>query len=229
MINNHKLYHNICVHTGDNKIVVEMRDHPCFCIECSQRNYANCPQKITVGSWKATSMSIKAIPKVFETVPVEIQEITKFYYGAILQGEDTFIVGLVMKNNIDGSKHLKLGTLAVPPKINKKEAISQELHVEKLQCTVYVPKGAAVIRVKLLVKHPNIPSTFYLNHNTKVVTFPVTDLTCPSEVMYSDPFINRRNYIRYSTTESTQNNALQIRYEIEESCMEWLLSRITQL
>ena len=96
MINNHKLYHNICVHTGDNKIVVEMRDHPCFCIECSQRNYANCTQKITVGSWKATSMNIKAIPKVFEKVPVEMQEITQFYYGAILQGEDTIIVGLVM-------------------------------------------------------------------------------------------------------------------------------------
>jgi hypothetical protein len=84
-----------------------MRDHPCFCIECSQRNYAECTQKITVGSWKATSMRIKAIPKVFETVPVEVQQITKFYYGAILQGEATIIVGLVVKDKNDGSKHLK--------------------------------------------------------------------------------------------------------------------------
>jgi hypothetical protein len=111
-----------------------MRDHPCFCIECSQRNYAECTQKLTVGSWKATSMSIKAIPKVFETVPVEVQEITKFYCGVILQGEDTIVVGLVVKDKNDGSKHLKLGTLAVPPKINKKEAISQSLTSKN--CTV---------------------------------------------------------------------------------------------
>jgi hypothetical protein len=68
-----------------------MRDHPCFCTECSQRNYANFTQKITVGSWKATSMSIKAIPKVYEAVPVEVQEIKKFYYGAILHGEETIV------------------------------------------------------------------------------------------------------------------------------------------
>jgi hypothetical protein len=52
-------------------------------------------------------MRIKAIPKVFETVPVEVQQITKFYYGAILQGEATIIVGLVVKDKNDGSKHLK--------------------------------------------------------------------------------------------------------------------------
>ena len=135
-------------------------------------------------------MSIKAIPKVFETVPVEVQEITKFYYGAILQGEDTIVVGLVVKDKNDGSKHLKLGTLAVPPKINKKEAISQELNIEKLHGNVYVPKGAAVIRVKLLVKHPNVANSYYLNQNTKAVNFPITDLICPSDIMYRDPSVS---------------------------------------
>ena len=48
-------------------------------------------------------------------------------------------------------------------------------------------KGAAVIRVKLVNKHLNIPNTYYLNQNTRVVNFPVTDLICSSEVMYRDP------------------------------------------
>ena len=132
-----------------------MRDHPWFGMECSHRNHSSCTQKITVGSWKAISMTLKAIPKVFENVPVEVREITKVYYGVILQGKEIIVVGLVVKDKNDGSKHLQLGTLAVPPKINKKEAISQVLKIEKLQCNVYVPKGAAVIRVKLFVKYPN--------------------------------------------------------------------------
>jgi hypothetical protein len=116
-------------------------------------------------------MSIKATPRVFETVPVEVQEITKFYYGAILQGEDTIVVGLVVKDKNDGSMHSKLGTLAVPPKINKKEALSQELNIEKVHCNIYVPKRVAVIRVKLLVKHPNIANSYNLNQNAKAAKF----------------------------------------------------------
>jgi hypothetical protein len=136
------------------------------------------------------------------------------------------VVGLVVKDKNDSFKHLKLGTLAVPPNINKKEALSHEINIDKLHCNIYVPKGAAVIRVKLLVKHPNIANTYHLNQNTKAVNFPVTDLICPSKLIYRDPTLNRRNYIRYSTTENMQNNSLQIAYEIEESCMEWLLSQV---
>ena len=69
-------------------------------------------------------MTLKAIPKAFEVVPESIKGITKFYHGAILQEEETIIVGIMMKNNNDGLYHLNFGTLAVPPKIHSHRSIT---------------------------------------------------------------------------------------------------------
>lgn len=212
----------LTANVDQNKVHVEMRDLPCFCEQCSQRNYTGCTQKLTVGSWKSTAMTLKVIPKAFDVVPESIKGITKFYHGAILQEEETIIVGIMMKNNSDGLYHLNFGTLAVPPKINKKEALSQEHNIEKSVFTASVSKGAAFVRVKILAHCPTKVNCYYLNKNTKVANFSMTDIIGPTDSMLEDSTLNRRNFIKYSSTEITVKGGVQILYEIDKSCKEWL-------
>lgn len=204
-----------------------MRDHPCFCTSCSSRNYGDCSQKETVGQWKATTMTLKTIPKVYDVVPVSVQKVTKFYYKTILQGEQTSIVAMVMIDKDTDTKHLKLGTLSASPKINKKEVVSKDMKINKVNFTVTVPKNAAYIRVKLLISHPNLQNCYYLQHNTKETSVHVIDLIGPSDVMYEDTSINRQTFVKYDRMENAlQNDILQIVYKIDDSCIVWLNSQI---
>lgn len=211
----------------EGKVAVEIRDHPCFCAECSHRNYEDCSQKETVGQWNATTMTLKVIPKVYDTVPENVKNITKFYYGTILQSEQTSIVGMVMIDKSDGTKHLKFGTLSTPPKINKKEAISKDMKINKQNFTVAVPKNSAFIRVKLLIQHSTLRNCYYLQQNTRETSVHVLDLIGPSNAMYDDTSINRQTFVKYTKTENIlQNNFTQIVYEIEDSCMVWFDSQL---
>ena len=177
----------------------------------------------TVGCWKLTAMTLKTIPKAYNVVPESIKGITKFYHGAILQEEETIIVGIMMKNNNDGLYQLNFGTLAVPPKINRKETLSQEHNIEKSVYTASVLKGAAFVRVKMLAHCPTKVNCYYLHKNTKVANIPMIDIIGPTDTMLEDSTLNRRNFIEYSTsTESTVKGGVQIFYEIEKSCKEWL-------
>ena len=172
-------------------------------------------------------MTLKVIPKALEVVPESIKGITKFYHGAILQEEETIIVGIMMKNNNDGLYHLNFGTLAVPPKINKKEALSQEHNIEKSIYTASVSKGAAYVRVKMLAHSPTKVNCYFLHKNTKAANFPMTDIIGPTDTMLEDSTVNRRNFIKYSSsTETTMKGGVQIFYEIEESCKEWLNAQL---
>ena len=204
-----------------------MRDHPCFCSSCSTRNYSDCSHKETVGQWKATTMTLKTIPKVYDVVPVSVQKVTKFYYGTILQGEQTSIVAMMLTDKDTGTKHLKLGTLSAPPKINKKEAISRDIKINKVNFTVSVPKNAAYVRVKLLIQHPNLQNCYYLQQNTKETSVHVIDLIGPSTAMYDDTSINRQTFVKYNRIENVlQNDIIQVVYKIEDSCIVWFNSQV---
>ena len=116
-----------------------------------------------------------------------------------------------MKNNNDGLCHLNFGTLAVPSKIIKKEALSQEHNIEKSVYTVSVLKGTAYVRVKMLAHCPTRLNCYYLHKNTKVTNFPMTDVIGPTDTMLEDSTLNRRNFIKYSSsTESSVKGGVQI-------------------
>ena len=207
-----------------------MRDHPCFCEPCRNRDSERCTQKHTVGCWKPIKMTKKINQKVYDCVPLSQRDITKFFDGLILQNDRTIIVGLSMTDKESGGKHLKFGTLAVPPRLNMKEALSHEHHIDKLHYDVHVPKGAAVVRVKMLLRHPNTTHQFFLPPNSKMNNFPITDLIYPSSILLSNFSLDRNSYITYTTTETTHTNynlktSTQITYTIDDSSMTNLLAQ----
>jgi hypothetical protein len=179
----------------------------------------------------ATTMTRKPIPKVYDSVISSLHAVTKFFEGVILQNDTTVIVGLVMIDKETNTKQLKLATLAVPPRINTKEALTVEHHIEKSHFVVHVPKGAAVVRVKMLYKHPNSTHNYFLPQNSKMINFPINDIVDPSSLLITNSSLNRNTYIDYNTSTAThtaQNmkTSLQITYTISDSSMEWLLSQI---
>jgi hypothetical protein len=208
---------------GD-KCTMYMRDHPCFCEPCRNRDSEGCKQKHTVGCWKPIKMTKKTNQKVFDSVPSSQREITKFFDGLILQNDRTIIVGLSMTDKENGGKHLKFGTLAVPPRLNTKEALSHEHHFDKLHFDVHVPKGASVVRIKMLLRHPNTTHQFFLPPNSKMVNFPVTDLIYPASLLLSNSSLDRSSHITYTTSETTHTNhklktSTQKTYTIDASSM----------
>ena len=55
----------------------------------------------------------------------------------------------------------------------------------------------------------------------------MTDIIGPTDTMLEDSTVNRRNFIKYSSsTETTMKGGVQIFYEIEESCKEWLNAQL---
>ena len=207
-----------------------MRDHPCFCEPCRNRDSDGCTQKQTVGCWIPTKMTKKCNPKVYDCVPPSLRDITKFFDGLIFQNDRTIIVGLSMTDKENGTKKLNFGTLAVPPRINIKEALSHEHHIDKLHYDVHVPKGAAVVKVKMLQRHPNTTDKFFLPLNSKTVNFPITDLIYPSALQESTPSLDRNTYIGYTTSETTHTNqkmktSIQITYIIDDSSMNNLIAQ----
>ena len=111
-----------------------------------------------------------------------------------------------MTDKENGGKKLKFGTLAVPPRINIKDALSHEHYIDKLHYDVHVPRGAAVVKVKMLLQHPNTTNKFFLPLYSKTVIFPITDLIYPSAVQESTPPLERNTYIGYTTSEMTHTN-----------------------
>jgi hypothetical protein len=208
-----------------------MRDHPCFCEPCRNRDSEGCTQKHTVGCWKPITMTKKKNLKVFDSVPPSLRDITKFFDGLILQNDRTIIVGLLMTDKENGGKKLKFGTLAVPPRINIKEALSHEHYIDKLHYDVHVPRGAAVVKVKMLLQHPNTTNKFFLPPNSKTVNFPITDLIYPSILLQSNSILDRNTYITYSTSETTHTNqklktSTQITYIIDETSINSLTEQL---
>lgn len=115
--------------------------------------------------------------------------------------------------------------------MNRKEALTVEHHTEKSHFVVHVPKGAAVVRVKLLSKHPNSSNNYFLPTNSKMINFPINDLVDPTSLLISNSSLNRNTYIDYSTSSAIHTalnlkTSLQITYTISESSMQWLLSQI---
>jgi hypothetical protein len=174
-----------------------MRDHPCFCEPCRNRDSERCTQKHTVGCWKPIKITKKINQKVYNCVPLSQRDITKFFNGLILQNDRTIIVGLSMTDKESGEKHLKFGTLAVPPRLNMKEALSHEHHIDNLHYDVHVPKGAAVVRVKMLLRHPNTTHQLFLPPNSKMNNFPITDSIYPSSILLSNSSLDRNSYVTY--------------------------------
>ena len=175
-------------------------------------------------------MTKKSNAKVYDCVPASLRDATKFFDGLILQTDRTIIVGLSMTDKENGEKKLCFGTLAVPPRINIKEALTHEHHIDKLQYDVLVPKGAAVVKVKMLPRHPSTTDRFFLPLNSKTFNFPITDLIYPSTLLQSNTSLNRNTYIAYTTSEMTHTNhklrsSIQITYIIDESSMNSLIAQ----
>lgn len=118
----------------------------------------------------------------------------------------------------------------MPPRINSKEALSHEHHIDKLHYDVHVPKGAAVVRVKMLLRHPNSTNKFFLPFNSKAIDFPITDLIYPSTQLQSNTSIDRNTYTAYTTSETSHTNyklktSTQITYIIDDSSMKDLIAQ----
>ena len=89
---------------------------------------------------------------------------------------------------------------------------------------MHVPKGAAVVKVNMLQRHPNTSDKFFLPLNSKTVNFPITDLIYPSSLQ------DRNTYIGYTTSETTHTNykmktSIQIIYIIDDSSMNNLIAQ----
>ena len=88
-----------------------MRDHPCFCERCSVQDYDRCSHKLTVGTWISSTMTLKAVPKVYEQVPETLSEIMRFLDGPIWQSDPTIIIGMLLTESDNVVKHLKYAVL----------------------------------------------------------------------------------------------------------------------
>ena len=191
----------------------------------------NCTQKHAVGEWKGTVMTIKKIPKVYENIGEEYKSTTKFFDGLILQNNATIIVGIIMTDKETSTRRLVFATLSVPPRLNTKEALSFEHHIDKLHYLVSVPKGTVVVRVKLLLRHPNTTNQFFLAPNTKMSSFPIYDLIDPTPLILTDTSINRQTYIKYTVndtihTDSRLKISTQKTYSLDESIINWFTSQL---
>lgn len=214
----------------DDKCVVQMRNHPCNCIECRQRNYQACEYVDTVGTWVPTTMTRKSIPKVYDEVTENLLPVTKFFHGAILQSNPIIILGIMMKQKSDGTRHLKYATFAAPPRINKKEAQTQEYKIDNINYIVAVERKMAYVRVKILANHPTKTDEFLLPINAKQIDFPVSDLIDPSILQQNNPHLDRLNYVDYQTLQSSFVNnrnklCLQTTYKISDANLKWFESR----
>ena len=207
------------------KCTVYMRDHPCFCTSCIASDSNECSQLHTVGAWKAINMTRKIIAKVYDSVPESLFSVTKFFDGLITQSASTILVGIHMTDKVSGVKQTKIAILAVPSRINTKEMQSSEHHMEKCNYNICVPKGMAMVRVKLMLRHPNTVNQFFLPTNSKLVNFPITDLVYPILLLSSNSVLDRYSYIDFATNETSHTNhqlrtSTQITYTINSSSME---------
>jgi hypothetical protein len=216
---------------ADNKCVVQMRNHPCFCSQCRDRNYAECRYVDIVGSWVSTTMTRKVIPKVYDEVPADLVAVTKFFHGAILQRDPIILLGIILRQKGDGTKILKIATFAAPPRINKKEPLIIEHKIDGVNYVVTILRKTAFVRAKLLVRHPTNADEFLLPINAKHIDFPVTDIIDPTSLVLTNPLINRLTYVDYQTAQSSYMNnqskvCLQTTYKISENSLQWLTSQV---
>ena len=211
-----------------------MRDHPCLCNACVRAHSDECTQKHTVGTWKPIKITRKINQKVFDCVPESLFQVTKFFDGLITQNMTTILVGINMVEKVTKIKQIKLAILAVPPRINVKEMLSFEHHIEKSAYDVCVPKGTAVVRVKMMLKHPNSTNKFFLPTNSKTVSISITDLVFPEAILTANTQLDRLSYIKFELSEATHTNyqmklSTQITYTIDDASMQWLTSPIQDL
>ena len=204
-----------------------MRDHPCLCEACVRCHSDECTQKHTVGTWKPINITRKINQKVFDCVPESLYQVTKFFDGLITQNMTTILVGINMVEKVTKMKQIKLAFLAVPPRINVKEMLSFEHHVDKATYDVCVPKGTAVVRVKMMLKHPNSTNKYFLPPNSKTVNFPIADLVYPEAMLLNNIALDRCTYINFELSETTHTNhqmkmSTQITYTIDDASMQWL-------
>ena len=134
-----------------------MLDHPCFCERCSVQDYDRCSHKLTVGTWISSTMTLKAIPKVYEQVPETLTEITRFFDGPIRQS------GLLLTESDNVVKHLKYAVLSIPPRINNKGPMSLEHTIDKMIFKITIGKNSAMIRAKILVKEVGTFGRYFLH------------------------------------------------------------------
>jgi hypothetical protein len=72
---------------------------------------------------------------------------------------------------------------------------------------INVPKGIIVVRVKLLLRHPNTTNQYFLAPNTEMTNVPITALIDPSSLQTNDSLVDRKTSIKYETTETLQTKA----------------------
>jgi hypothetical protein len=132
-----------------------------------------------------------------------------------------------MMEKVTKIKQIKLAILAVPPRINVKEMLSFEHNIEKSLYDVCVPKGTAVVRVKMMLKHPNSTNKYFLPTNSKTVNIPITDLVFPEAILTANAQLDRLSCIKFELSETTHTNyqmkmSTQITYTIDDASMQWL-------
>lgn len=102
-----------------------------------------------------------------------------------------------MVEKVTKIKEIKLAILAVQPRINVKEMLSFEHHIEKSAYDVCVPKGTAVVSVKMMLKHPNTTNKFFLPTNSKAVNISITNLVFPVAILTANTQFDRLSYIKF--------------------------------
>ena len=207
-----------------------MRDHPCFCEGCSVQDYDACSHKMTVGTWISNTMTLKAIPKVYEQVPESLTALTRFFDGAIRQSDPTIIIGLLLTENENVGKHLKYAVLSIPPRINSKGPISLEHTIDKMVFKVIIGKGSAMIRAKILVKEVGTVGRYHLPPNSRSLDFSITSIVDPTSII-SNTQLNRLTYVDYEVENIAylnryQKPCTQIMYTISERNRTWFESNL---
>ena len=205
-----------------------MRDHPCFCEGCSVQDYDACSHKMTVGTWKSTTMTLKVIPKVYDQVPENLTEVTRFFDGAIRQSDPTIIIGLLLTENDKIGKQLKYAVLSIPPRINGKGPISLEHTIDKMVFKVVIDKGSAMIRAKILVKEVGTVGRYYLPPISKSLDFSMSDIVDPTSFIFNTQ-LDRLTYVDYEVENiaylnRNQKPCTQIMYTISERNRTWFES-----
>ena len=206
-----------------------MRDHPCFCERCSVQDYDRCSHKLTVGTWISSTMTLKAIPKVYEQVPETLTEVTQFFDGPIRQSDPTIIIGLLLTESDNVVKHLKYAVLSIPPRINNKGPMSLEHTIDKMIFKITIGKNSAMIRARILVKEVGTVGRYFLHPNSKSLDFSVMSIVDPTNLV-SNLQKNRLTYVDYVAEDvpylnRNQKSCTQIMYTISEDSRTWFESK----
>jgi hypothetical protein len=178
-------------------------------------------------------MTMKEIPKVYDSVSPGLSAVTKFFHGAIRQSDSTIIIGLILSEKETGAKHLKLATLCIPPRTNVKGPQIIEHTIDKIIYVTTIGKGSGLVRARLLVKEPNLDCQYCLPTHSKMCDFAINDVIDPTTFI-TDPSATRLTYIKYTMSEMpymSRNNkpCIQIIYKLDETSLNLLNSCLPPL